>query len=116
MLYHQGTLRATGWWRRGPGRRQKSHPTIQDDSTIRVGAAILRPTTIAPGSKNSATALVLDLHSHSMRVEDGRVNDGCYCAGVMYGGSRKAKDVTIGIAKEDQQVSREVRHRAPGAT
>jgi len=60
MLYHQVTLGATGWWRRGPGRSQKRHPTIEDDVTIGVGAAILGPITIGRGSKIGAMALVLE--------------------------------------------------------
>ncbi len=60
MLYHQVTLGATGWWRPSPGRRQKRHPTIEDDVTIGVGAAILGPITIGRGSKIGAMALVLE--------------------------------------------------------
>ncbi|GCE46493.1 serine O-acetyltransferase EpsC [Thermosporothrix hazakensis] len=60
MLYHQVTLGATGWWRRSPGRKQKRHPTIEDDVTIGVGAAILGPITIGRGSKIGAMALVLE--------------------------------------------------------
>ena len=60
MLYHQVTLGATGWWRPGPGRLQKRHPTIEDDVTIGVGAAILGPITIGRGSKIGAMALVLE--------------------------------------------------------
>jgi serine O-acetyltransferase len=60
MLYHQVTLGATGWWRPGPGRNQKRHPTIEDDVTIGVGAAILGPITIGKGSKIGAMALVLE--------------------------------------------------------
>lgn len=60
MLYHQVTLGAHGWWRPGPGRRQKRHPTIEDDVTIGVGAAILGPVTIGHGSKIGAMALVLE--------------------------------------------------------
>jgi serine O-acetyltransferase len=60
MLYHQVTLGATGWWRPGPGRRQKRHPTIEDDVTIGVGAAILGPITVGRGSKIGAMALVLE--------------------------------------------------------
>jgi len=60
MLYHQVTLGATGWWRRGPGRLKKRHPTIEDDVTIGVGAAILGPITIGRGSKIGAMALVLE--------------------------------------------------------
>ncbi len=57
MLYHQVTLGATGWWRPGPGRLHKRHPTIENDVTIGVGAAILGPVTIGHGSKIGAMAL-----------------------------------------------------------
>jgi len=60
MLYHQVTLGATGWWRPSPGRKQKRHPTIEDDVHIGVGAAILGPITIGEGSKIGAMALVLE--------------------------------------------------------
>lgn len=60
MLYHQVTLGATGWWRPGPGRLRKRHPTIEDDVTIGVGAAILGPVTIGRGSRIGAMALVLE--------------------------------------------------------
>jgi len=60
MLYHQVTLGATGWWRPGPGRLQKRHPTIESDVTIGVGAAILGPITIGKSSKIGAMALVLE--------------------------------------------------------
>ena len=60
MLYHQVTLGATGWWRPGPGRMKKRHPTIEDDVTIGVGAAILGSITIGRGSKIGAMALVLE--------------------------------------------------------
>ena len=60
MLYHQVTLGATGWWRPGPGRQRKRHPTIEDDVTIGVGVAILGPVTIGHGSKIGAMALVLE--------------------------------------------------------
>lgn len=58
MLYHQVTLGATGWWRPSPGRKQKRHPTIENDVTIGVGAAILGPITIGHGSKIGAMAMV----------------------------------------------------------
>ncbi|MBO0781692.1 MAG: serine acetyltransferase [Ktedonobacteraceae bacterium] len=58
MLYHQVTLGATGWWRPSPGRKQKRHPTIEDDVTIGVGAAILGPITVGKGSRIGAMALV----------------------------------------------------------
>ncbi len=60
MLYHQVTLGATGWWRSGPGRRRKRHPTIEDDVTIGVGAAILGSVTIGRGSRIGAMAIVLE--------------------------------------------------------
>ncbi|GHO50173.1 serine O-acetyltransferase EpsC [Ktedonospora formicarum] len=58
MLYHHVTLGATGWWRPSPGRKQKRHPTIEDDVTIGVGAAVLGPITIGRGSKIGAMAMV----------------------------------------------------------
>lgn len=60
MLYHQVTLGATGWWRPSPGRKQKRHPTIEDDVSIGVGAAILGPIVIGTGSRIGAMALVLE--------------------------------------------------------
>lgn len=60
MLYHQVTLGATGWWRPSPGRKQKRHPTIEDNVTIGVGAAVLGPITIGCGSTIGAMALVLE--------------------------------------------------------
>ncbi len=61
MLYHQVTLGATGWWRPFRITRQpKRHPTIEDNVTIGVGAAILGPITIGKGSTIGAMALVLE--------------------------------------------------------
>ena len=60
MLYHQVTLGATGWWRHRPDRIYKRHPTIEDNVTIGVGAAILGPVTIGRGSTIGAMALVLE--------------------------------------------------------
>jgi serine O-acetyltransferase len=60
MLYHQVTLGATGWWRPSPGKKQKRHPTIEDDVTIGVGAAVLGPITIGHGSKIGGMTLVLE--------------------------------------------------------
>jgi serine O-acetyltransferase len=60
MLYHQVTLGATGWWRPAPGRKQKRHPTIEDDVTIGINAAILGPITIGKGSRIGAMTLVLE--------------------------------------------------------
>ncbi|GCF07711.1 serine O-acetyltransferase EpsC [Dictyobacter arantiisoli] len=60
MLYHQVTLGATGWWRPSPFRKPKRHPTIEDDVTIGVGAAILGPITIGKGSKIGGMTLVLE--------------------------------------------------------
>jgi len=54
------TLGATGWWRHSPGRMQKRHPTVGDDVTIGVGAAILGPITIGRGSRIGAMALVFE--------------------------------------------------------
>ncbi len=60
MLYHQVTLGATGWWRPSPGRKQKRHPTVENDVSIGVGAAILGPITIGRGSRIGAMTLVLE--------------------------------------------------------
>jgi len=60
MLYHQITLGATGWWRASPGRKRKRHPTLEDDVTVGVGAAILGPITIGKGSRIGAMALVFE--------------------------------------------------------
>jgi serine O-acetyltransferase len=60
MLYHQVTLGATGWWRPHPFRKPKRHPTVEDNVTIGVGAAILGPITIGKGSKIGAMTLVLE--------------------------------------------------------
>ncbi len=60
MLYHQVTLGATGWWRPSLNRRQKRHPTIEDDVTIGVGAAILGPIRVGKGSKIGAMTLLLE--------------------------------------------------------
>src|SRR5436305_4287469 len=60
MLYHQVTLGATGWWRPSSRGKQKRHPTIEDNVTIGVGAAILGPITIGRGSTIGAMALVFE--------------------------------------------------------
>jgi len=67
MLYHQVTLGATGWWKHRDGARAKRHPTIGDNVTIGLGAAILGPITIGHDSKIGAMALVLEsLPPHSV--------------------------------------------------
>ena len=60
MLYHQVTLGATGWWCPSPGKKQKRHPTLEDNVTVGVGAAILGPITIGRGSRIGAMTLVLE--------------------------------------------------------
>lgn len=60
MLYHQVTLGATGWWRPSRLCRPKRHPTIEDNVTIGVGAAILGPITIGQGSRIGGMTLVLE--------------------------------------------------------
>ena len=60
MLYHQVTLGTTGWWRPSPGRKQKRHPTIEDDVSIGVGAAILGPITVGRGSRIGGMTLLLE--------------------------------------------------------
>ena len=44
MLFHGVTLGGHGWWRDQKG--EKRHPTIEDNVTIGVGAAILGPVVV----------------------------------------------------------------------
>ena len=60
MLYHQVTLGATGWWRRGPGRLQKRHPTIERRCDHRRGCRYSWANHHRSGSKIGAMALVLE--------------------------------------------------------
>jgi len=58
MLYHGVTLGGRSWWSDKKG--QKRHPTIEDNVTIGVGAAILGPVTIKKNSKIGALTVIVD--------------------------------------------------------
>jgi serine O-acetyltransferase len=58
MLYQGVTLGGAGWWRDQKG--QKRHPTIEDNVTIGVGAAILGPVTVKKNSKIGALSVIVD--------------------------------------------------------
>jgi len=58
MLYHGVTLGGHGWWRDGKG--DKRHPTIEDNVTIGVGAAILGPVTVRKNSRIGALSVIVD--------------------------------------------------------
>ncbi|MCX6694917.1 MAG: serine O-acetyltransferase, partial [Candidatus Altiarchaeota archaeon] len=58
MLYHGVTLGGHGWWRDNKG--DKRHPTIEDNVTIGVGAAILGPVTIKKNSRIGALSVIVD--------------------------------------------------------
>lgn len=58
MLYQGVTLGGAGWWR--DHKSQKRHPTIEDNVTIGVGAAILGPVTVKKNSKIGALSVIID--------------------------------------------------------
>lgn len=58
MLYQGVTLGGHGWWRDKKG--QKRHPTIEDNVTVGVGAAILGPVTIKKNSRIGALSVIID--------------------------------------------------------
>ena len=58
MMYHGVTLGGHGWWRDAKG--AKRHPTIEDNVTIGVGAAILGPVTIKKNSRVGALTVIID--------------------------------------------------------
>jgi len=58
MMYHGVTLGGHGWWRDVKG--SKRHPTIEDNVTIGVGAAILGPVTIKKNSRIGALTVIID--------------------------------------------------------
>lgn len=58
MLYQGVTLGGAGWWRDKKG--QKRHPTIEDNVTIGVGAAILGPVSIKKNSRIGALSVIVD--------------------------------------------------------
>ncbi|MFZ2456085.1 MAG: serine O-acetyltransferase EpsC [Candidatus Altiarchaeia archaeon] len=58
MLFHGVTLGGHGWWRDKKG--EKRHPTVEDNVTIGVGAAILGPVTIKKNSRVGALTVIID--------------------------------------------------------
>jgi len=58
MLYQGVTLGSHGWWKDKKG--DKRHPTVEDNVTIGVGAAILGPVTIKKDSKIGALTVIVD--------------------------------------------------------
>jgi serine O-acetyltransferase len=58
MIFHGVTLGGHGWWRDKKG--EKRHPTIEDNVTIGVGAAILGPVTIKKNSRIGALTVIID--------------------------------------------------------
>ncbi|MFH0863057.1 MAG: serine O-acetyltransferase EpsC [Candidatus Altiarchaeota archaeon] len=58
MLYHGVTLGGHGWWRDKKG--NKRHPTIEDNVTIGVGAAILGPVIVKKNSRIGAHTVIID--------------------------------------------------------
>ncbi|OIO61043.1 MAG: serine O-acetyltransferase [Alphaproteobacteria bacterium CG_4_10_14_0_2_um_filter_63_37] len=62
-LYHGVTLGGTSW------RKEKRHPTLQDNVVVGAGAKILGPVTIGEGSRIGANAVVVkDVPTHSSVV------------------------------------------------
>ena len=58
MIFHGVTLGGHGWWRDKKG--EKRHPTVEDNVTIGVGAAILGPVTIKKNSRIGALTVIID--------------------------------------------------------
>lgn len=58
MMYHGVTLGGHGWWADRKG--SKRHPTIGDNVTLGVGAAVLGPVTIGADSRIGPYAVVID--------------------------------------------------------
>jgi len=80
MLYHGVTLGGHGWWR--DRKDDKRHPTIEDNVTIGVGAAILGPVTIKKNSRIGALSVIVDDIPEDSTVvcPKGkiRITEGCY--------------------------------------
>ncbi len=58
MMYHGVTLGGHGWWADQKG--SKRHPTIGDNVTLGVGAAVLGPVTVGANSRIGPYAVVID--------------------------------------------------------
>jgi len=80
MLYHGVTLGGHGWWRDKKG--EKRHPTLEDNVTVGVGAAILGPVTVRRNSRVGALSVIIDDIPENSTVvcPKGRlrVTEGCY--------------------------------------
>jgi serine O-acetyltransferase len=58
MLYQGVTLGGHGWWRDQKG--EKRHPTLEDNVTVGVGAAILGPVVVKKNTKVGALSVIVD--------------------------------------------------------
>lgn len=58
MMYHGVTLGGHGWWADAKG--SKRHPTIGDNVTLGVGAAVLGPVTVGENSRIGPYAVVIE--------------------------------------------------------
>ena len=58
MMYHGVTLGGHGWWTDEKG--SKRHPTIGDNVTLGVGAAVLGPVTVGENSRIGPYAVVIE--------------------------------------------------------
>lgn len=58
MMYHGVTLGGHGWWTDRKG--SKRHPTIGDNVTLGVGAAVLGPVSVGRNSRIGPYALVIE--------------------------------------------------------
>jgi serine O-acetyltransferase len=80
MLFHGVTLGGHGWWRDHKG--QKRHPTLEDNVTVGVGAAILGPVTVKKNSRiGPLTVIIDDIPENSTVVTSKgklRIKEGAY--------------------------------------
>jgi len=58
MLYQGVTLGGAGWWRDKKG--EKRHPSLEDNVTVGVGAAILGPVTVKKNTRIGALSVIVD--------------------------------------------------------
>lgn len=58
MMYHGVTLGGHGWWTDAKG--SKRHPTIGDNVTLGVGAAVLGPVSVGANSRIGPYAVVIE--------------------------------------------------------
>ena len=80
MLFHGVTLGGHGWWRDKKG--EKRHPTLEDNVTVGVGAAILGPVTVKKNSRiGPLTVIIDDIPENSTVVTSKgklRIKEGAY--------------------------------------